>query len=420
MTLSRGSRGSRGSRSSADHDAEKEEGHEHDRGLKHDDSFDRRKSQAQRLLEFEMWTNDTTIKDLEYSQRRTEKKQRRKERRKDYQKRCWKKVYLPAVLGMVVGTFLTFCATLQSLAGDTFLWNFRGVLVILGPVLLGLGLLALMLAAGCTFKHDQEAREKPVAPPSEFVIYQNEFRYSYSRPPSVLRSDSVNTADFPVPVDLDPSRNYVEGRRGWSSPRKTPRTWSVSRDGSVHSGDPLTVDSSFSSTAKWVRFVSAAHGQQGASLPRQNSDSNLVSPSPHSQPLTNARRSLDDDAVPDNSGSQSDLHVVCTRSPTSSGYQSASDSVSGNTEHHVSFEITPGNRNSCSFTSHRHNFRYSTNHKLTKHSVRESRLLGRNQSRNPIYRGSVDCGEQHSGPDLAEQTQKVDSPRNSSTPHTCV
>ncbi|KAL8619167.1 hypothetical protein ACOMHN_049949 [Nucella lapillus] len=299
-----------------------------------DDSADRRKSQAQRLLEFEMWTNHSTLKDLEYSQRRSEKKQRQRERRKYYQKRCWKKVYLPAVLSMVTGTFLTLCATLQTLAGDTFLWNARSVFMYLGPVLIGVGFLALMLAAGCTFKHDKEARQKSLAPPKEFV--SKGFVYQYRRPSSALRSDSVLTADLPLPEDLDPSRSYVQSKGSRWGSRSGGRMRSVSWDDSVHDIGPLTLENSYSSTATWVQLVSAAHSHsKPIPLTRQISDTHLTSspPSPHFQHLQEVPlRDTDQGHL----GSQSDLHVTCTRSVTSSGYHSASDSTSGTVEYQTS------------------------------------------------------------------------------------
>ena len=62
-----------------------------------------------------MWTNDETLKDLEYSQRRSEKKLRHRERQKLARHKKWKKLYGPAVLLMLSGMFFTLVATLQTL-----------------------------------------------------------------------------------------------------------------------------------------------------------------------------------------------------------------------------------------------------------------------------------------------------------------
>ena len=375
----------------------------------------------------QMWTNDKALKDLEYSQRRKEKKQRRRERREDARNWFWKKLYVPAVVGMVGGSFLTLCATLQSLGGDTFLWNARGTLVIVGPAMLGIGFLCLMLAAGCTFRHDQEVREKPKGPPSEFLLYGFQWRDNFSGPSTALRSISVDTGDMPLPDDLDPSRNFVLAKpglsvRGRSDEKGVPV--GCGGHGSVSNAAFLVSASSYSSTASWVHSVPTSHSQQRAMLTRQSSDSNLLSSSgrcdrdrdrERDRDVT-ARRSLVEGSSEvqerHSSGSHSDLHVVYTRSLTSSGYQSASDSTTGTTECQVSSESGKGvliSSASASLVKHPHNNvqNSSSGSAVTaKTSLKEPRRLnmaGHNAAAHRLHGGPANSGQRQIRPGPVRQ-----------------
>ncbi|XP_076458271.1 uncharacterized protein LOC143292002 [Babylonia areolata] len=305
------------------------------KGRKKSEDEDGKKTQAQRLLEFEMWTDGQALRDMEYSQRRTEKKQRREERKKEaHNHRRWKRLYLPSVLIMLTGTILTLCGTMRSMSGDTILWEARGVLIIVGPVVLGLGFICLMLAAGCTFQHDQEIKQER-DPFSEFLLqgFVDRTHSSVTRTltPRALRSISNDTTDLPIPEDLDPQKNYVLAKPGWTADR------GVGRRGSTLSTVSLEASNSYVSTASWVRSVSASHSPQ-TSMTRQNSDINLLAG--RCTRNVAARRSLllDYSEVRDPAGSHADLHVVCTRSLTSSGYQSAGDSTTGPVDYQVSKE----------------------------------------------------------------------------------
>ncbi|KAL8616909.1 hypothetical protein ACOMHN_041828 [Nucella lapillus] len=296
-----------------------------------EESQECKKTQAQRLFEFEMWNDDKTLKDLEYSQRRAEKKQRQQERRKAAHNRRWKKLYLPATLAMVVGTVLTLSGTLRSVGGDSVFWEARDVVIIVGPVVLILGFLCLMLAAGCTFEHDQHHKEEVNDPFAEYLLhsFEDKAKFRLSRPPLALRSVSMDTADLPIPEDLDPNKNYLLARSGWDVGRT-----GVGRQESGGSTVFLDASNSYASTASWVRFVSASHSPKH-SLTRQNSDSNLLTA--RGDRFTSPRRSLQVDysEKKDPAGSHSKLQVVCTRSLTSSGYQSASDSTTGTAENQL-------------------------------------------------------------------------------------
>ncbi|KAK7113809.1 uncharacterized protein [Littorina saxatilis] len=404
---------------------------------KGDDASDRKKTQAQRLLEFEMWTNDKTLKDLEYSQRRTEKKQRRREHKKDAINRCWQKLYIPAVVGMVGGTFLTLCGTLQSLGGDTVFWTVRTALTVLGPALLGLGFLCLMLAAGCTFKHDQHMRQKPKRPPCEFQFLLDsslQFQDRYSRGRQAWKSEtvSVDTEDLPVPADLDPQGNFVPNKAWVATHRKGSASSSAfllsfgnknnnhnhnnnshnhnnnshnhnnnshNHNNNSHNHNTNIIinnDSSLNSTASWVHSVSASHRQSLAVLTRQNSDSNLRS----SSELCSCGEChftghdsfvADSSELHDQSGSQSEVHVACTRSLTSSGYQSAGDSPTSVADYRI-FVPRESSTVAAKFTvgpscaSSRHNVRHLSA------SAAVSKNLFNSPRRPNLRRGSLDWG----------------------------
>nr|KAG5697859.1 hypothetical protein BaRGS_017116 [Batillaria attramentaria] len=276
-----------------------------------------------------LWRDDKALKDLEYSQRRTEKQQRRRERKKDRRYRRWKMLYLPAMLGMVGGTVLTLTATLQGLGRGSFLWDARDVVIIVGPVIIASGFICLMLAAGCTFQHEQETRQAS-KPPEEFIGLLGFVpdKFISRRRSTAVRSISLDTYDMPVPADLDPNRNYILGK---ARHHPGPRRHLASQSDSTCSDVFLMSQNSYSSTASWVKSLTVTHQQQRGQLTRQQSDSNILTACQQDRSVSaTARRCLDDSTGrADAFGSHSDLHVVCTSSLASSGYHSsASDTTS--------------------------------------------------------------------------------------------
>lgn len=255
-----------------------------------DENGEQKKSQAQRLWEFELWTNEKTLKDLEYSQRRTDKKQRRRQRKRNRRYRRWKLLYLPALVGMLGGTMLTLTATLQGLGQDTFLWDIRHIIIVIGPTMIACGFLCLLLAAGCTFQHESQAR-KVRSPPEDFIgllgFRMDEFQRRRS---NVLHSVSVDTDDMPMPADLDPSQNYVVSKSRNVSGRRARLTTQSSSACSIDV--LLTSQTSYSSTASWVQSLTVTPEQQRCQLIRQQSDINIVSTpqsDAHKPPVTRCR-----------------------------------------------------------------------------------------------------------------------------------
>ena len=98
------------------------------------------------------------------------------------------------------------------------------------------------------------------------------------------------------------------------------------------------------------------------------------------------------------SGSHSDLHVVCTRSLTSSGYQSASDSTTGTVEYQVSSEHNKGVVVSSASVSLKHpqnNVYHSSGSAIAKTSSREPNRLDVSQNRTTksLHGRSADSGQ---------------------------
>ncbi|ESO84087.1 hypothetical protein LOTGIDRAFT_155410 [Lottia gigantea] len=114
-----------------------------------------------RIQEFELWRKDGDFfRDGEYAKRRAKRRERVSSLEGDRRLKRWKKLYIPAVLGMMTGSFLTLASTVHGLGKNTIFWSSKEIFHVLGPVFLCSGLVFLVLAAACSHQEEEKLRIK--------------------------------------------------------------------------------------------------------------------------------------------------------------------------------------------------------------------------------------------------------------------
>ncbi|KAK6170866.1 hypothetical protein SNE40_019160 [Patella caerulea] len=114
-----------------------------------------------RIQEFELWRKDGDFfKEGEYAKRRNQRRERVNVIESDRRLKRWKKLYIPAVLGMMTGSFLTLASTVHGLGKNTIFWTSKEVFHVIGPVFLVTGLFFLMIAAAFSHREEEKLRIK--------------------------------------------------------------------------------------------------------------------------------------------------------------------------------------------------------------------------------------------------------------------
>lgn len=92
-------------------------------------------------------------KDDEYMERRKRRNEKKKRLQRDRKLRRFKCLYWPSAIMLTCGCVFTFGATVRSLGEGSIIWENRLVLRIVGPILIGLGLVFLLATNAIINKH---------------------------------------------------------------------------------------------------------------------------------------------------------------------------------------------------------------------------------------------------------------------------
>lgn len=89
---------------------------------------------------------NTIIQHEEFSKRRNSKRNRKQEIDTDRQLALYRRLYVPTLVCLLLGVVFSFGGTLRGLSEKTFLWKYREVFCIIGPILLTLGVVLLLVS----------------------------------------------------------------------------------------------------------------------------------------------------------------------------------------------------------------------------------------------------------------------------------
>ncbi|CAC5419481.1 unnamed protein product [Mytilus coruscus] len=118
----------------------------------------KKKAERQRIKQFSIWFEEKdSARQKTYAQRRFDREAIREKRKKRV--RCFRKLLIPTAICWLVGFVLIMGSTVRSLGEGTIFWNIRDKLHIIGPVVLGTGLVLLMITEGCISNHQTKIRK---------------------------------------------------------------------------------------------------------------------------------------------------------------------------------------------------------------------------------------------------------------------
>lgn len=89
---------------------------------------------------------NTIIQHEEFSKRRSSKQKRKQEIDTDRQLALYRRLYVPTLICLLLGTVFSFGGTLRGLSEKTFLWRYREIFCIIGPIFLTLGVVLLFVS----------------------------------------------------------------------------------------------------------------------------------------------------------------------------------------------------------------------------------------------------------------------------------
>ncbi|CAC5419483.1 unnamed protein product [Mytilus coruscus] len=115
----------------------------------------KRRNTVERLNQFRLWTKEKdNAQQQKFSKLRVERERTRKKKRKQTGWFRW--LYLPTAVCWLLGIYITVTSTVQSLGEGTLFWTMRETFRIIGPVILGIGLVLLMVTEGLIGIHEFE------------------------------------------------------------------------------------------------------------------------------------------------------------------------------------------------------------------------------------------------------------------------
>lgn len=150
----------------------------------------RRKSIRRAVDRFNQESDLTTIiQHEEFSRRRHSKRQRRQRIDTDRRLALYRRLYIPTLGCLLLGTVFSVGGTVRGLSEKTFMWKYRQVFCVVGPVFLILGVVLLLASIALITRRRREVGKlvalrrslRTLSRPSSFV----------SLPPSIDSSDKM-------------------------------------------------------------------------------------------------------------------------------------------------------------------------------------------------------------------------------------
>ncbi|XP_076073316.1 uncharacterized protein LOC143044938 [Mytilus galloprovincialis] len=136
----------------------------------------KKSSERQRIKQFSIWFEEKdAARQKTYAQRRFDREAKREKRKERV--RCLRKLLIPTAFCWLVGFVLIMGSTVQSLGEGTIFWNLRDKFHIIGPVVLGTGLVLLLITEGCISNHQMKIRKLEsiiMTPEVNIVVNGNE------------------------------------------------------------------------------------------------------------------------------------------------------------------------------------------------------------------------------------------------------